>query len=344
MLCYCVQQKNANMSTHNLTRDERKFVGNLVVKPKPPGQHGNAKASAWTYFGSLCDADGICIDENRVYCKLCLDMQQGMGDKGHISKVVNFATNTSTGNLNMHLSQRHDILSNSEEKNRKILGYMTKYSAASSVTGATSKHELNRDMVTWFCRDLLPFDLVSQEGFKGFFTKNAPNLELPSPSALLGTGLEDVYQAVRTVVKSKLADVKAICLMFDGWTDRYRARPYLGVRASFLNEWSYVVVTLGCHVIPIHTSQAIAEHVRIILKSYFAEPKKLYITTVHDGAANMVKTSKLLQVKSYHHCAAHSLHLLLTTDSISTISEVSQLLQKCRDIVTALHSKTSVGR
>ena len=159
-----------------------------------------------------------------------------MGDKGQISKVVNFATNTSTANLNMHLSQRHDILSNLEEKNRKILRYMTKYSAVSSVIGATSEHELTRDMVTWFCRDLLPFDLVSQERFKGFFIKNAPNLQLPSPSGLLGTGLEDVYQAVRTVVKSKLADVKAICLMFDGWTYRYRARRYLGVRASFLNE------------------------------------------------------------------------------------------------------------
>ena len=43
----------------------------------------------------------------------------------------------------------------------------------------------------WFCRDLLPFDLVSKESFKGFFAKNAPNLELPSPSALLGTALED---------------------------------------------------------------------------------------------------------------------------------------------------------
>jgi len=136
-------------------------------------------------------------------------MQQGMGDKGHISKVVNFATNTSSANLNMHLSQRHDILSNLEEKNRKILGYMTKYSAASLLTGATSEDELNRDMATWFCRDLLPFDLVSQEGFKRFFIKNIPNLQLPSRSALLGTGLEDVYQDVRTVVKSKLADVKA---------------------------------------------------------------------------------------------------------------------------------------
>jgi len=42
-----------NVSTHNLTHDERKFVGNLVVKPKPLVQHGNGKASAWTYFG-LC--------------------------------------------------------------------------------------------------------------------------------------------------------------------------------------------------------------------------------------------------------------------------------------------------
>jgi len=131
--------------------------------------------------------------------------------------------------------------------------------------------------------------------------------------------------------------------MFDGWTDRYKARPYLGVRISFLDDdWRFTVVTLGCHVLPSHTAKAIADHVSQQLKGFFSDTKKLYITSCHDGAANMLKTSKLLKVDNFQHCAAHSLHLLLTTDSINQQEEVTDIIQKCRRIVTALHFKTTL--
>jgi len=120
------------------------------VKPKPTGQQGNAKAVAWIYFGSLCDEEGICIDEDRVYCKLCLYLQQAMGDKDHPSKVVSFATNTSTGNLNLHLSQKYDIVANLQEKSTTIIGYLSKYASAGSsgsVSGATSAYKKHRPVV-----------------------------------------------------------------------------------------------------------------------------------------------------------------------------------------------------
>jgi len=63
---------------------------------------------------------------------------------------------------------------------------------------------------------------------------------------------------------------------------------------------------------------------------------------VHDGASNMITTSKLLKVATYQHCAAHSLHLLLTTVSMSQVSEAMEVLQKCHNIVTALHFKTAL--
>jgi len=49
----------------------------------------------------LFDADGVLVDESRVYCMLCLQMQQTMGNKGHLSKVVSFASMMSSGNLNL---------------------------------------------------------------------------------------------------------------------------------------------------------------------------------------------------------------------------------------------------
>jgi len=128
--------------------------------------------------------------------------------------------------------------------------------------------------------------------------------------------------------------------MFDGWTDRYRARPYLGIRATFIQDWSYSLVTLGCHVLPIHTGREIADHVVNVVKQFVPDLKKVMLSTCHDGAANMVKSSQFLKVDHFQHCAAHALHLLLTADSINSVEEVVALLRRCRDIVTSLHFKS----
>ena len=332
-------QSNANTSTSVLSRDQKAFVRKLVIKPKPPSQHGNSSALCWKFFGQLSES-GKVVDESRVYCSLCLDVEQKLGDKGHISQVSNFASSTSTGNLNLHLSSKHDVVTNSDEKSKKILNYFKNKASLEEQFPAMSNHELNRDIAMWFCRDLLPFEAVSMDGFSAFFAKNMPHIGLPTSRTLGNTALNDIYQALRSQVKDKLSKVNSICLMFDGWTDRYRAWPYLGVRVSFLQDWKYSVATLGCHILPTHTAKAVADHVNDLLTQFFDDTKKLYITSCHDGASNMVKSSKLLKVDTYQHCAAHCLHLLLTTDSINKFDEVVELLQRCRDIVSKLHFKT----
>jgi len=88
-----------------------------------------------------------------------------------------------------------------------------------------------------------------------------------------------------------LSGVKSLCLMIDGWTDRYRARPYLGIRASFVKDWSFCVATLGYHVLPVHISAEIADHMLKVGGKFIPDVKKVYLTTCHDGAANMVKAS-----------------------------------------------------
>jgi len=113
--CHCMQG-NRNVSTSVLSRDERKFVQSLTVKLKPIGQHGNSKASCWRYFGVLTDNDGVSVDEDRLYCRLCIDDQKALGDRGHLSKVTSFAATTSSGNMNLHLSQHHDTVVNSDNK------------------------------------------------------------------------------------------------------------------------------------------------------------------------------------------------------------------------------------
>ena len=108
-----------------------------------------------------------------------------------------------------------------------------------------------------------------------FFNKVFPSIILPSPTTLSCSALDDLFQAVHSHVKTLLKDTKSVCLMFDGWTDRYRARPYLGIRAVFIHDWIYNLVTLGCHVLPTHTSREVADHVMNVVKQFIPDLKKV---------------------------------------------------------------------
>ncbi len=116
------------------------------MKLKPLSQHGNLKTAYWNYFGNLCQIEeNHVIDKDRQYCSLCFNKQKTLGDKGHLSKVCNFVSKTSTGNINLHLSLKHEISIRSEEKSAKILNYFKTYGGENS-SGAISNHEINREL------------------------------------------------------------------------------------------------------------------------------------------------------------------------------------------------------
>lgn len=162
-----------------------------------------------------------------------------------------------------------------------------------------------------------------------FFQKNALGLHVPTPEALSATALEDVYLAVKDAVEVKQARVNAICVLFDRWTNRYKARPFLGVRVSSLEDWTFRIVTLGCHVLPAHTSREVVDHFGKLLKMFFTDSMMVHPIW-----------SKLLKVETFQHCSAHALHFLVTANSINKLEHVAEVIQKCRSIVTALYFKS----
>jgi len=343
--CSATARNNQNVSVSTLTRSEKQVVATLavVVKAKQSSKsahHGNAKALCWQYVGSLSTADQI-VDDTRLYCAPCLDSIQKSGQQQcHISSLTSFGPSTSSGNINQHLSLKHGIVTCRENTLQTISKYVTKYEQSSSGGLAESPHELNRDILIWFCRDLLSFDAVEKRGFVAFFQKNFPKWQVPTAATLSSTALNDVYQSCVQQVKEYVDDVPSMCVMFDGWTDRYRARSYVGIRVSIIKDWQYRIVTLSCQVLVGHTGQQLADHVSSVISSFFPQSKRMIRATCHDGAANMVKASKLMKVDHYQHCVAHSCHLLLTVDSLNDVTDVRNLLLKCRNIVSSLHFKS----
>ena len=158
---------NKFASTSTETRSDRELIKDSIVKPKSATSNLRITDSAcWKYIGFLYNVSRkifIDADENNsasmstYYCAPCLNEQKALGDKGHISKVANFSRTTSTGTLSLHFSVKHNISEITQPRIGKIMNYLRKYD--NCATGTTmSSHELNRDLMIWFCRDLLPFE------------------------------------------------------------------------------------------------------------------------------------------------------------------------------------------
>jgi hypothetical protein len=164
------RKTNKNVSVSSMTGEDRQLISNLIVKNRVPSQHGNSKSSVWQYFGNLyCKDTDTVFDEDRYFCRVCLeDLQKLPGNSQHISSVQSYKASTSTANMISHLAVKHDLQEIKEETMNRVTKYFKAYT---SPVASTSKHEFNRDLALWFCRDLLPFDLVEKRASRTFWQK-----------------------------------------------------------------------------------------------------------------------------------------------------------------------------
>ena len=259
---------------------------------------------------------------------------------GHISRVKTYG-NSSTTTLRDHLVTEHKVENPDGQAKTSQLKLNFKQKCE-SFEPARTQYELNRDLTVWACLDLEPFMFAQKPGMQFFFEKNFPGIALPSRDTVSRGGLYDVYDAVVGKVKDALADVRggAIGIMFDGWTDRHKRYPYIGVRVSYVDrQWKYHVITVSLKVLEKHSGERVSSHVRAELNALGVELQSYVVFTTHDGAANMLKASKLLRSTHTQHCVAHALHLLLVTDGVNKIPELVLLLNRCKNVVSKLDTK-----
>jgi len=105
-------------------------------------------------------------------------------------------------------------------------------------------------------------------------------------------------------------------------------------------SWQPHVKTLSVKVLDSHTVQSLANHIQKELDDFgIGDRRKCTLFSTHDGAANVMKCSKLLQVNAVVHCVAHCIHLLLTVDSLFQVPDIVDVIKKCKRIVNNLHFK-----
>lgn len=252
---------------------------------------------------------------------------------------------TSTTVLREHLTVDHKIDEKQASDGSSKQEIQTKIKLKKKLDNfepSSTQYDLNRDLVVWASLDLEPFMFTEKPGMKYFFEKNFPSMTLPSRSTMSRSALCDVYAALQSKVKEEFQSLKgrAVCIMLDGWSDKYKRYPYLGLRVAYVDDdWNYKVVTVSLKVVDKHTAVNMSAHVRHELADHGLMLNDVQVFTTHDGAANMVKTSQLLRSSHFQHCVAHSLHLLLVNDGINTIPELVDLLQRCKSGIIKLDAK-----
>ncbi|XP_065648000.1 uncharacterized protein LOC136077728 [Hydra vulgaris] len=202
---------------------------------------------------------------------------------------------------------------------------------------AQSQFEFNRDLCLLICLDLKPFSSVERSGFKNFCSKNTA-FQPPSSDCISGSALKNVYTSVKQRVLEVLQSCVSGTLMMDGWTDKRNRLPYFGIRLSVVHDRRFKNFTLAVQPVESHTSEQLYRFVKTVLKEFLPQDKHFLLFNTTDGAANMKKLSKLLGHDSIT-CTAHGIHLLLTSDSLKKIPELTLLVSKCKEVIKALHFK-----
>lgn len=317
-------------------------IENINWSPHVFDDKKTTKSECWDYMGDLTyEKDGAAfrlIDKlkgPRLFCRLCLEEQKA-ATHGMLMKIYDMSHTSGTGNFYNHAGPQHNVKRKSETKSKALTNWFTRVKES---TPATNDYELNRDLTLWLCRDLLPFSTIEKSGFINFNEKNL-KLHIPSSRTLATTALLDIYQTLKEQVITKLKDVSAATLMMDGWTDKHKRNPYFAIRVACIqSNWQYEVYTLAIKPVESHTSENLSLFVREVLDEFF-EVKPVFFDTT-DGAANMLKLSKLLKHERVT-CIAHSLHNLLVTDSIEKNPGLEHLLLQCKNIVNTLHFKAYI--
>lgn len=176
---------------------------------------------------------------NHFCCQVCLIKEQEKCEKtqnDHGSHVVYYKHAVSTNSmsiwrLSMTSEQRRVSCSSPQMTMKQFLHKDKELSPPENAS------EISEDIALWFALDLKPFISAEQKSFKFFMAKNIPQIELPDEDSVTCMAPRKLYLKLEDEVTEEINQAPAMCLPFDGWTDKYKVHAYLGLRAMYIMDW-----------------------------------------------------------------------------------------------------------
>ena len=197
--------------------------------------------------------------------------------------------------------------------------------------GHPRKKEIDNCIATMILKDLQPFSIVEDEGFKYLLKNLEPRYTLPSRSTVSRTLLPKMNGELRKKLKGELDAVDYIAITTDCWTSR-ATDSYITATAHFIDsEWNLRSVVLETVImIEAHTSENLRKQLLNIFESW--EIKEKIVAIVSDNASNIKKAIKELGLPHVG-CFAHTLNLVVKK-ALSSTGRLQDIIKKCRKIST----------
>ncbi|GFR91484.1 zinc finger BED domain-containing protein 4 [Elysia marginata] len=261
----------------------------------------------------------------------------------------------STSNLRRHITTKHaasegasqlETKSNKECAPKDVASKSTLFQPTlQSTLSRTKVYEpesakkkfLDDLVVNMIVKDLQPFSVVEDEGFRSLVAGLDPKYQLPSRRTITRKLLPSKYEEQSLQLKSTLSQVDHIAITTDLWTSR-RTESYITVTAHYLcpsPSWELQTAVLATKLVTVsHTAENIAAVLKDVFQEWDIEAKISSIVT--DNASAMVSLVKDHMRKHHVRCFAHSLNLIVR-ESIKKSEEMTPLLSKVKAIVTYFH-------
>ncbi|XP_031639538.1 zinc finger BED domain-containing protein DAYSLEEPER-like [Contarinia nasturtii] len=254
-----------------------------------------------------------------------------------------YANTTSATVLIQHLAHEHRVQVSSdriEVKQRKLSEVFTQKKKEVTKGQLGEKFIFARRLLVWFCRDLLPFNVVSKPGFLDFFKSlNRKGDDIPSRTTISNMALDDMFSILKKKLISNLKETQDhCCISFDMWTDNYRRISYITYTCHYItSEWKLQSRVLKTSMFEHpHTCSRIAENFHSMISEYAIEQKEIIAIT--DEASNVIGAVDQMGLKRIP-CIAHKINRLIQYDLLikgQDIDEVTEVIRKVRRIQKAL--------
>ncbi|XP_048834514.1 zinc finger BED domain-containing protein 4-like isoform X2 [Brienomyrus brachyistius] len=199
------------------------------------------------------------------------------------------------------------------------------------------QREVDEAVLNMIIKDLQPFSIVEDEGFRAFVESLDPSCIIPTSKALKNM-VHEKYQEAKRKTVGELEEVKFVSLTADMWTS-VNMDVCLGMTCHYITEKSELdTALLGVKKLSqTHRAEDIKEAKTAMLSDWGLSGKVNCLVT--HNAANMIAYADLLQVRHVP-CFAHTLNSLVKKAMAQT-DGLQGIRHRTRQIVGLLKASTT---
>lgn len=283
------------------------------------------KADIWAHFGFYEVTGKHELDKTHAVCKVC-----------H-TKIKYFGNTT---NLRNHVSRFHQELASAASKKTADPAQPRIEETLSTLPPNSERGKRITQAVSAFiAKDLRPYSVVENIGFRHLLKTLEPRYKLPSRSHFTEKTIPALYRETKAQVMDSMSKASRVAITCDSWTS-VATDSYLTVTAHYISEdWeilSHVLQTRA--VYESHTGAHLAELLFNVVEEWQLKDKAVVLVT--DNASNMIVAA---QVAKFAHvrCFAHTLNL--ASQRALKVPTVARLLGRIRRISTFFHRSTTAN-